>query len=153
MVALVQAGEAFLTLAGRALRRHGLSAAGAQVLGIIEGAGQPTSPTVIAERLIVTTATVTTLLDTLERRALIVRRPDPVDRRRVLVALTDKARGVIDTFLPEIVALQTAVMAGVSESERARLQRTLATMQAQLDCLDAAAVVAAARPRRRQRLT
>jgi DNA-binding MarR family transcriptional regulator len=39
----------------------------------------------MAERLIVTTASVTSLLDTLERRGLLERRPDPTDRRRPLI--------------------------------------------------------------------
>lgn len=147
VVALVQAGEAFVSLATRALRRHGLTAAGAQVLGIIDGAGKPISPTLIAERLIVTTATVTTLLDTLERRGFVVRQPDPGDRRRVLVALTDKARETTDVFLPQIVALQTAVMAGVGEPERLALAGLLAGIAADIESVDADAVIAAARPR------
>ncbi len=134
---------------GKSLRRHGLSAAGAQVLGIVEGAGGPISPTVIADRLIVTTATVTSLLDTLERRGLVQRRPDPVDRRKVLVALTDEAYELVDRFLPEIVALQTAIMTGIPEVERQRLRRTLARVRTNIASLDADAVVAAAGPRRR----
>lgn len=149
VVALVHAGEAFLAVITRVLRRYGLSPAGAQVLAIIEGAGQPLSPTVVAERLIVSTATVTTLIDTLERRGLVIRRPDPSDRRRILVELTDEAYEVIDAFLPEIVAIQTAVMAGVTESERAALRRALASIQACLDAVDVDVIIANARPRRR----
>jgi DNA-binding MarR family transcriptional regulator len=144
---LAQVGEAFFAMANKALRHHGLSAAGREALAIIEGAGEPISPTTIAERLIVTTATVTSLLDTLERRGLVVRQPNPHDRRKLLVALTDEARETVDRFLPEIVALQTAVMAGLSEAERRQLLRSLATIRAGLAAVDADAVVAAA-PRR-----
>ena len=111
VVALVRAGDALMAMANQALRHHGLSAAGRQALAILEGAGEPLSPTTIAERLIVTTATVTSLLDTLEKRGLVVRQPDPADRRKLLVSITDEARAIVDQFLPEVVALQTAVMA------------------------------------------
>ena len=70
-------------------------------MAIIDGAGEPLSPTTIAERLIVTTATVTSLLDTLEKRGLVVRQPDPADRRKLLVSITDEARTIVDQFLPE----------------------------------------------------
>jgi DNA-binding MarR family transcriptional regulator len=146
-VALVQVAEAFVAMLNRVLRRHGLSAAGAQALGIIEGAGEPTSPTLIAERLIVSTAAVTSLLDTLERRGLIVRTPDQGDRRRVLVSLTDDARDLVERFLPEVVAVQTAIMVDIPEAERTRLLRSLGRVGAALEGLDAEAVVATARPR------
>lgn len=144
VMALVQVGEAFLAMVDRTLRHHRLSQAGRQALAVLEGAGQPLSPTTLAERLIVTTASVTSLLDTLERRGLVQRRPDPTDRRRLLVALTDDGRALVEQFLPEVVALQTAVMAGVSEADRQHLLRTLAAMREAAAAVDADAVVAAA---------
>lgn len=146
-LALVGTSEAFMGMTRRALHHHGLSPAGREALAVIEGAGQPLSPTTIAERLLVTTASVTSLLDTLERRDLVVRRPDPDDRRRLLVALTDEGRALVDEFLPEMVALQTAVMAGVSEQDRRHLLRTLEAIRTGLADLDPEATVAAA-PRR-----
>jgi DNA-binding MarR family transcriptional regulator len=146
-VAIVQAGERFLASVDRALRHHHLSRAGREALAVLEGAGQPLSPTAIAQRLIVTTASVTSLLDTLERRGLVERRPDPADRRRLLVAITDDGLALVDQFLPEVVALQTAVMAPLSESQRRQLVKQLATVRDALDDLDIDAVVRAA-PRR-----
>ena len=146
-MAIVQAGERFLASVDRALRHHHLSRAGREALAVLEGAGQPLSPTAIAQRLIVTTASVTSLLDTLERRGLVERRPDPADRRRLLVAITDDGLALVDQFLPEVVALQTAVMAPLSESQRRQLVKQLATVRDALDDLDIDAVVRAA-PRR-----
>lgn len=147
LIALVRTSEAFMAMANRALRHHGLSAAGREALAVIEGAGEPISPTTIAERLLVTTASVTSLLDTLERRGLVVRQPDPVDRRRLLVALTGEARAIVDDYLPEMVALQTAVMECISEPDRRRLMRTLDAISRGVRELDVDAAVAAA-PRR-----
>ena len=47
-----------------------------------------------------------------------MREQDPSDRRQVLVSLTPEARGVVDAYLPRIVALQSAVTAGLTEAER-----------------------------------
>jgi DNA-binding MarR family transcriptional regulator len=146
-MAIVQVGERFLACTDKALRRHNLSRAGREALAVLEGAGQPLSPTTIAERLLVTTASVTSLLDTLERRGLVERRPDPGDRRKLLVAITDQGLALVDQFLPEVVALQTAAMAELSEPQRRQLVKLLTTVRAGLADLDPDVVVRAARPR------
>ena len=117
-MALVRTYDASIALINNALRGHGLSAAGRQALAVLDGAGGPLSPTAIAGRLLITTASMTSLLDTLERRGLVSRLPDPDDRRRLLVSLTDEGQRVVDEFLPEVVALQTAVRAGIGEAEQ-----------------------------------
>ena len=146
-MAIVQVGERLLAAVDRALRHHHISRAGREALAVLEGAGQPLSPTSLAQRLIVTTASVTSLLDTLERRGLVERRPDPADRRRLLVAITDQGLALVDQFLPEVVALQTEVMAQLSEPQRRQLVKLLAAVRDGLDDLDIDAVVRAA-PRR-----
>lgn len=149
MRSIVQTYETFIATAHQALRQHQLSPAGRQALAILDGAGTPLSPTAIAERLLVTTASVTSLLDTLERRGLVTRSPDPDDRRKVLVALTGDGRRAVDDFLPQMVALQTAMVAGLSEARRRQLLQSLATIRDAIAALDPAEIVAAAPPRRR----
>ncbi len=51
-------------------------------------ASGPRTPSEIAERLQVTTASVTELVDRLERNGLVRRIPHPTDRRKLLVMLT-----------------------------------------------------------------
>ena len=46
----------------------------------------------VAENLGITSRTVTTLVDALEREGLLARLPDPTDRRATLLELTEKAR-------------------------------------------------------------
>ena len=121
IVGIVRAGEAFVALANRALSGYQLSPAARQALAVLDGAGEPLSPTEIARRLIVTTASVTSLLDTLERRGLVERRADPGDRRRLLVAITPPAQDLVRQYVPEIVALQAAVMSGIGEEDRQHL--------------------------------
>jgi MarR family transcriptional regulator, 2-MHQ and catechol-resistance regulon repressor len=121
IVGIVRAGEAFVALANRALSGYQLSPAARQALAVLDGAGEPLSPTEIARRLIVTTASVTSLLDTLERRGLVERRADPADRRRLLVAITPPAQDLVRQYVPEVVALQGTVMNGISEEDRQQL--------------------------------
>jgi DNA-binding MarR family transcriptional regulator len=146
-VALVHTGERFLACLDRALRHHRLSRAGREALAVLDGAEQPLSPTAIAERLIVTTASVTSLLDTLERRGLVERQPDPTDRRRLVIVITQDGKAIVDQFLPEVVALHTAAMATLTETQRRQLVETLATLGAALTTLDADEVIRAAAPR------
>ena len=124
-MATVRTGEAFLALADRRLRAYGLSPGGRQVLAVLDGEGGPLSPTEIAERLIITTASMTSLLDTLQRRGLVKRAPDATDRRRVLVTITADGTRLIRRLIPEMVALQDEVAGALSPDDRAELVRLL----------------------------
>ena len=55
----------------------------------------PCSPTELAAFLSMTTASVTSLLDRLQRAGHVVRRQHPSDRRRVVVELTPRARDTL----------------------------------------------------------
>ena len=148
--ALVQTHDAVLTFANDAMRRHRLSPAARQALATLDGHGAALSPSEVADRLLLTPASITSLLDTLERRGLVTRTPDPEDRRRVLVEITEAGRAVVDQVVPEAVALQTAVMSRISETDRARLVRILATIRDTTQTLDGASIVSTVRPRRRR---
>jgi DNA-binding MarR family transcriptional regulator len=91
----------------------------------------------------------TSLLDTLERRNLVRRRPHPHDRRRLLVDMTDESRALVDRFLPEVHAWQHRVMSVLSRSEQTTLLRLLAKLQTGLR--DGPPPVAGAGPRRPRR--
>ena len=146
-MALVRTGARLLACIDQAVRHHRLSTAGRGALAILDGAGQPLSPTAIAERLIVTTASVTSLLDTLERRGLVERQPDPTDRRRLLIVITQDGKAIVDQFLPEVVALQTAALATLTEAQRQQLVELLDKVGANLAALDADDAIRAAAPR------
>lgn len=146
---LIWAAELFLDADTRALRRHGLSTAARILLATLEGAGEPLSQTAIAERLLVTGASVTSLVDTLERKKLVTRTRDRDDRRVVLVELTDAARPVIDEFLAEVTRLHAAEFAVLSEDERETFVLLLAKVAGSIQSLDVEKVVGSAKPRRR----
>jgi DNA-binding MarR family transcriptional regulator len=71
----------------RVVDAHGLSPAGlAALFEIWQAGGAPHRE--IAQRCYVSPATLSGVVDTLERDGWVVRRRDPVDRRRVLLELT-----------------------------------------------------------------
>jgi len=68
--------------------RYGLNRTDMRALDITGQAG-PLAPTDLARLLGVTTGGVTTVLDRLERAGYVRRRPDPADRRRQVVEITE----------------------------------------------------------------
>ena len=116
----------------RILQRLQLSRGGFNLLQIARGAGRSLSPTEIGEQLIVTTATVTGVLDTLQRRGLVTRTPDPVDRRRVLIDITPAGAALLDRVADDLIEREKAWTDGLSLADRERLIRMLGTLQGHL---------------------
>jgi DNA-binding MarR family transcriptional regulator len=114
----------------RAKSSFDLSASAVAVLAIVDGATEPITPSLIAERAIVSSASATSVLDTLEKRGLLVRRPHPDDGRKLVIELTDAGRAIIDQVLPGIHTLETRVMSVLTPAERAQLMRLLSKVHA-----------------------
>ncbi len=83
-------------------RRYGLSHAALNALAVMEGEGGPMLTGEVAARMHITSGTVTSLIDNLERNEYVVRSADADDRRRVLVDITPAAQAVLDESLPAI---------------------------------------------------
>ena len=98
-------------------RRHGLSHAALNALAIIEGHGSAMPTGTVGAQMHITTGTMTSVLDTLERNGYIERLTDPDDRRRVLVDVTPTAQTLLNGLLPEVVQTTTAALAGFSAKE------------------------------------
>src|SRR6476659_5627405 len=117
---LARTGDLLMSLHNRqTLEDYQLSPSGRQILAVVEGAGEPLEPSVIAERLLITTGSVTSLLDNLEKRDLIRRLPHPEDRRKLLVAITPAAQRIVDELLPALHAREREVIsAALSTNEQ-----------------------------------
>jgi len=116
----------------RLLQPFGVGGNGFNLLQIASGAGRPVTPSEIGDQLIVTTATVTGLVDTLERNGFVTRTRDDADRRKVLIAITREGRAVLDRIEPLLVEKEKEWSAGVQGSARERLIRSLGAMQQHL---------------------
>jgi len=153
---LWRAAELLMGLHNRhTLDHYQLSPSARGVLAVVEGAGQPLEPSVIAERLVVTTGSMTSLLDNLEKRGLVRRLPHPDDRRKLLIDITPEARAVVDELLPTLHAREREVIgAALTASEQRTLLRYLAKLQqAAADAQSAPAPEAAKRRRSRRPTT
>jgi DNA-binding MarR family transcriptional regulator len=86
-----------------------------------DGGEAALSPAELAERAGVTRATMTGLVDTLERDGLVTRAPDTVDRRMMAVCLTPKGLSLLHGILPEHFRRMATLMRTLSESDRKTL--------------------------------
>jgi DNA-binding MarR family transcriptional regulator len=101
---------------GRLLRPLGVSAAGGLVLGILRDRGSMT-PSELGERMVVTRATVTGVVDSLERRGYVRRSANPADRRSLLVELTPAGFTVVQEVRTLIHRNEKTWMAVLSDDE------------------------------------
>jgi DNA-binding MarR family transcriptional regulator len=119
---LVRAGTVLLSQLDQAVRASfGVPQAAATTLAVVDGAVEPLTPSQIAERVIVASATMTATLDLLERRGWIRRIANPDDRRSVLVEITDEGRGVADQLLAGIRKIEVRMLGGLTEAQRVQL--------------------------------
>lgn len=144
---LIRLGDVVADAINVRLRAHGLHLASAQALAVLEGAPTPLTPNEISAHLHLTSGSVTSLLDGLERRELVRREQHPDDRRKVLVSITAAGRALVDVYLPETVAIQTALFAALSDAELVALNDYLQRGLATAATIDPDAVADAAPPR------
>ena len=109
-----------------------LTPASGLVLSILADAEGALPPNEIADRLIISRATVTGLVDSLERRGYVVRRPHHSDRRMILVEITAKGRQVADAFRPIVHQHQKEWFQTLDAQQQQQLIDALHQLQAAL---------------------
>ena len=90
-------------------------------LAVLDGAGEALTPSEIADRVLVASATMTATLDALERRGWVRRVANPADRRSVLVEITPDGRAIADQVLPGIRSVEKSMMSALTGAERKQL--------------------------------
>jgi DNA-binding MarR family transcriptional regulator len=117
------------------LRPFGLTVGSFNLLQIVAGADGPVTPTEIAQRAPtrVTTATVTGLLDTCQRKGLLTRSPHPSDRRRVLVDLTPAGRALLRDIAPAVAEAERRWVGPLGAARRTALLRGLGELRLALE--------------------
>ena len=111
------------------LKPYDLSPASGLVLSMLADSETPLSPYEIADRLIISRATVTGLIDSLERRGYAQRIPHQSDRRMILVEPTDTGRQVANAFRPVVHQNQKVWLEALGEADQQRLIATLHQLQ------------------------
>lgn len=103
------------------LAPHGLSESRFVLLCLLDTAKDGLAPNVLADQAGVTRATMTGLLDGLEREELIERRSDNSDRRSLLIVLTHKGKRLAKKVLDQHSRWIAGLFGGLSASERGQL--------------------------------
>lgn len=113
------------------LARHDLSEG--RLASLLAVSAEPgITPRTLADRLEVTSATVTGLLDRLERDGLIERQPHATDRRTHTLTTTSDGEELIGELVPVYARWLNQLGAGINSDKRNRAASVLAAMQQNL---------------------
>lgn len=89
---------------------------------------EPKSQLQVAQMLSIDRTTMVALLDALERKGVVTRRPDPADRRRNVVELTQEGLETFDAAWAAYTQAEKSFLASLDPSASAQLHRTLRTL-------------------------
>ncbi|MGW2209626.1 MarR family winged helix-turn-helix transcriptional regulator [Streptomyces sp. NPDC001781] len=88
-------------------------------------AGEPPSQLALAQQVSLDRTVMTYLLDDLEERGLITRRPDPRDRRARQVLMTEEGRAELERGRRRLSTAEARLLAGLDEDDADQLRRLL----------------------------
>lgn len=114
---IVRTANLISARAAQLFRRYGLTEAQFNALFALKFAGDGITQAELGKRLVVTRASVTSLLDKLEAKGLVQRADVPGNRRINHVALTEKGRELVDRVEPVYIGEIHEVLEGFDESE------------------------------------
>lgn len=120
-----------------AFAEHGLETWEFDVLAALRRAGAPyeLSPGQLLTLTLVASGTMTNRIDRLAGRGLVKRRPDPSDRRGVVVTLTEDGQARVDAALADLLDQERAILSGLDPADRQQLADLLRTVTAPFDVL------------------
>ena len=128
--------------AERVMREHmnplfaeaGLQPGEFDVLATLRRSGEPfmLSPTRLYEAAMISSGGMTDRLDRLERAGLVMRRPDPKDRRGKLIVLTEPGKRLVDETLSRHVANEERLLLSLTQTEQETLDALLKKLIAAL---------------------
>ena len=108
-------------------RRYGLSNADFDVMATLRRSGNPyeLTPTDLFSALMLTSGTMTNRLDRLEKAGFVIRRPNPKDRRGILVGLTQEGKKLTDSVLETHSTTEKQILSHLTSDEVAHLNGLL----------------------------
>jgi DNA-binding MarR family transcriptional regulator len=98
--------------------------------------GRPMTPSRLADATNVAASSMTHRLDKMTERGLVRRSPDPENRTRVLVELTDQGWELFGAAVREANVVESDVLAGLTREERGQLAALLEVVISSLDDLE-----------------
>ena len=118
-----------------AFSEHSLEPWEFDVLTSLRRAGAPyqLSPGQLLTQTLVTSGTMTNRIDRLETAGLVRRSPDPLDKRGVLVRLTDAGRTRVDAAFDDLVERERDLLGSLTPDDRRTLAGLLRSLLVPLD--------------------
>lgn len=118
-----------------AFAAHGLEAWEFDVLSALRRQGPPyqLSPGALLRATLVTSGTMTNRIDRLTEAGLVARHPDPLDRRGVIVRLTDQGSAVVDAALADLLEHERRLLGGLDTAQRDQLASLLRVLLTPFD--------------------
>jgi DNA-binding MarR family transcriptional regulator len=112
-------------------REYGLEPGWHDVLATLRRSGPPYQlrPTDFASSLMLTSSGATKRLDRLERAGFVARKPDPEDRRGIIITLTPAGSSLIDKLTKAHMENEHRLLSALSEPEQQRLAGLLRKLQ------------------------
>jgi len=134
MILLGRLAEAALVIARDRLNplfaQFGLQPGEFDVMATLRRNGAPytLTPTDLYDAAMISSGSMTNRIDRLEKAGWVERRPNPADKRGVLVGLTPEGLALIERVVEAHVANQRQIVSGLSEQEQAQLTELLNTL-------------------------
>lgn len=97
--------------------------------------GDDVSQKELAERMQIDTSSLVRLLDILEAKGEIERRPDPADRRAKRLFLTERGRAAFETLDRKLAILETEMLGDVTDEEVEALFSVFGRIEARLQSM------------------
>ena len=118
--------------------RFGLNRGEVGALSALRIAGPPhrLSPTRLGKGLMLSSAGVTSRIDRLERRGFVRRLADPIDRRGVIIELTEEGLAIVDAAVAANAASDRLLLERLDPEELAQLETLLRKVLAGLELPD-----------------
>lgn len=114
---------------------YGIEGWAFDVLSALRRAGEPyqLSPSTLLQETLVTSGTMTNRIDRLVARGWVDRRPDPGDRRGVLVQLSDSGRATVDSALADLLVKEREILSGLTPAGSRKLAALLRELSTGFD--------------------
>ena len=106
--------------------KHGLTSGRFALLVLLRREDSRALPaSELAKRSLISRATMTQFIDSLEKAGLVARTAAPADRRATLIKLTSRGETLLKSLLPQYLAQLSSVMGNVSRAEKKNLHGLL----------------------------
>jgi DNA-binding MarR family transcriptional regulator len=114
--------------------KHGVARGMFDVLAALRRTGSPyrLPPSKLSKSLMLSGAGMTNRLDRLETLRLIVRQPEPNDRRSVRIQLTPKGLQLVEKLIPQLVEIEKQFVADYGDANVKKLTQLLIALNQKL---------------------